>query len=89
MAKIEKYDVSEKQKKLISLLKNYPHPNHDDDQFKGMILCTLLTADEYGWTDEFIRICEDNTDATFSDILKLIHNEDRFPPLEIVEDEEE
>ncbi len=89
MAKINDYNVNEKQKKLISLLKSYPHPHHDSDQFKGMILCTVLAADEYGWTDEFVRICEENPNADFGYILKLIYTEERFPPLEIVYDDED
>lgn len=87
MAKNDNY-INEKQKKLISLLKKYPHPNHDDDQFKGLILCTVLSADERGWTDEFVRICEDNPNVSFSEILDLIITEERYPPIEIVDDEE-
>lgn len=84
-----KDEVSENEIKLIRLLKKYSHPHHDDEQFKGLILCIVMSADENGWIDEFIRICEDNPEVDFDDITKLIFTESRFPPLEIVDDDEE
>ena len=82
-------EVTERQNKLIDLLKSYPRPNHTDDDACGLIVCILLAADENGWTDEFIRICEDNPNLTFDEILDLIFTEERFPPLEIVDDDED
>lgn len=79
----------EKLRKLAKLLKAYPHPNHTEEDRKWVIIAALMSADENGWTDEFIRICEDNPEADFDDITKLIFTESRFPSLEIVDDEEE
>ena len=69
----------DKEKKLIDLLKQYPHPNHEGEDFRDTIVGVSLA--------EFIRICESNPNATFDEILDLIFTEDRFPPLEIVDDE--
>ncbi len=46
----------EKERKLIKLLKAYPHPDHTEEDRKGVILAIMISADENGWTDEFIRI---------------------------------
>lgn len=78
----------DKEKKLIDLLKQFPHPNHEGDDYRDTIVGVSLAADENGWTDEFIRICEDNPNSTLDDILALIFTEERFPPLEIVDDDE-
>lgn len=78
----------EKERKLIRLLKAYPHPNHTEEDRKVIIIGIMISADENGWTDEFIRICEANPDVTFDEITKLIITEERFPPIEIVDDEE-
>lgn len=75
-------------KKMIDLLKQFPHPNHEGEDFRDTIIGVSFSADAYGWTDEFIRICEENSNATFDEILDLIFTNDRFPPLEIVDDEE-
>ena len=83
-----KDEVSEGEIRLIKLLKKYPHPDHDNDQFKGLILCIVMAAEENGWVNEFIRICEDNPDLAFGGITKLIFTGERLPPLEIVDDEE-
>lgn len=45
-----------------------------------------MRPDANGWTDEFIRICESNPNASFDEILDLIFTEERFPPLEIVDE---
>lgn len=77
----------EKERKLIKLLKAYPHPDHTEEDRKGVILAIMISADENGWTDEFIRICEANPDVTFSELTQLIFTEERFPPLEVVDEE--
>lgn len=79
----------EKERKLIKLLKAYPHPDHTEEDRKGVILAIMISADENGWTDEFIRICEANPDVTFSELTQLIFTEERFPPLEVVDEEED
>jgi len=79
----------EKERKLIKLLKAYPHPNHTEEDRKGVILGIMISASENGWTNEFIRICEGNPTATFDEILSLIFTDERFPSLEIVDSEKE
>lgn len=78
----------EKERRLIKLLKAYPHPDHTEEDRKDVILAIMISADENGWTDEFIRICEANPDVTFSELTQLIFTEERFPPLEVVDEEE-
>ncbi len=79
--------MTAKEERLIDLLKQYPHPNHVGEDYTGCIFCISVKATENGWTDEFINICEDNPDTQFDDILALIFTDERFPPLEIVDDE--
>ena len=76
-----------KKKKLMELLKGFPHPNHEGEDHRDTLVGVCLAADANGWIDEFIRICEDNPNAQLDDILALIFTEERFPPLEIVDDE--
>ena len=82
-------EVTESELKLIKLLKNYPHPNHDKEGRQCSVIYILLAGRENGWTDDFVRICENNPNATFDEILDLIFTEERFPPLEIVDDDED
>lgn len=81
-------NTDEKEKKLARILKNYPHPDHSNEDRKWLIVALLMSAHDNGWTDEFIRICENNPSIDFGGILKLLITDDRFPPLEIVDDEE-
>lgn len=83
-----KRDMTEKEAKLIALLGRYPHAERDDDEICGIIYIISRAGRENGWTDEFIRICEANPDITFGELTRLIFTEERFPSLEIVDDEE-
>lgn len=76
-----------KERQLVGLLKSFPHPDYTDEDRKWIIVAILMSAEENGWTDEFIKICEENPGATFDDVTKLIFTEERFPALEIVDDE--
>ncbi len=84
---MNKTDLKDDEKKLIKLLKAYPHPNHKLDDHRGLIICISLSASQNGWTREFIGICEKNPDASFDEILNLIMTPERFPALEVVDDE--
>ncbi len=83
--------LSDKEKRLESLLRSFsdnyycnsPIPN-EYEEFVGDI---VEAGRENGWTDEFIRICEANPEAEFCDIVKLIYTPERFPPLEIYDDD--
>lgn len=79
--------MTAKEERLMDLLEHFPHPNHIGDDYDGCVICAVAAGREHGWTDEFIRICEDNPSVSFDDILALIFTEERFPPLEIVDDE--
>lgn len=81
--------LNAKQKKLIKLLKSYPRPNHTDDDACGLIIGILISANENEWTEDFIKICEENPSVTFDDIISLIMTEERYPTLEIVDHEED
>lgn len=81
--------MSKSEEILVSVLKSLPHPDHDDDQFYGLIFGIVVSGRENGWVNEFIRICEGNPDLDFDGITKLIFTDERFPPLEIVDDDEE
>ncbi len=80
--------LTKNEEKLADLLEQFPHPNHTGDDYESCLICISASGRRNGWTDEFIRICEENPNATFDDILALIFTEDRFPPLEIVDDDE-
>ena len=80
--------LTKNEERLADLLQQFPHPNHEGDDYESCLICISAVGRERGWTDEFIRICEENSNATFDEILDLIFTNDRFPPLEIVDDEE-
>lgn len=80
--------MTEKEKRLMHLLKGFPHPNHIGDDYMGINISILSAARKYGWTDEFIRICEENQGLAFDKILSLIFTDERFPPIPVVDDDE-
>lgn len=79
--------MNENGKHLVELLKKYPHPNHIGEDHRNAVVGVCLAADLNGWTKDFIRICESNPNVTFDDILELIYTPERFPPLEIYDDD--
>lgn len=85
-------ELSEKEKKLETLLRSFPDHYYCDspipNEYEEFIGDIVEDGRENGWTDEFIRICEENPNIEFCDIVKLIYSEERFPPLEIVDDDE-
>lgn len=81
--------MTNNEKRLIELIKQYPHPNHSVEDRNGLGICIMLSGRENGWTDDFIRICEDNPNISFDEILELIFSKERFPTLEIVDNEDE
>lgn len=83
--------VSDKLIRLRDLLYEFPQENIDiiPNERTNAVVVACLAADANGWVDEFIRICEDNKGKSFEEIKKLIFTEERFPPLEIVDDDEE
>lgn len=81
--------LTSNEERLAALLESYPHPNHSGRDYENALICISVSARGNGWTNKFIRICEENPNVIFDDILKLIFTEERFPPLEIVDDEQE
>lgn len=88
---IEVGDLSAKESRLKNLLESFPHKDFDEspvpNDFENGVALAVLDGRDNGWTDEFIRICEANKGITFTELEKLIYTEERFPPLEIVDDE--
>lgn len=82
---------NEKEKRLETLLRAFPDNFYCNSpipgEYEGLLESTLEAGRENGWTDEFIRICEANPGAEFCDIISLIHTPERFPPLEIYDDD--
>lgn len=85
--------LSEKEQRLERLLRSFPDNYYINspipNEYENFIGDIVEEGRENGWTDEFIRICEANEGAEFCDIVKLIFSKERFPPLEIVDDEDE
>lgn len=77
-----------KEKRLIQTLKSLPFYNYTEDERKSIIVLTCITAEENGWIDLLQKICDDNPNATLEEVFDLYYSEERFPPLEIVDDEE-
>ena len=80
--------LTKNEERLADLLEQFPHANHTGEDYENCLICISAAGRQNGWTDEFIRICEDNPNATLDDIFALIFTEERFPPLEIVDDDE-
>ena len=83
--------VSDKLIYLRDLLYEFPQTSIDiiPNERSNAVVAACLAAEANGWIDEFIRICEGNKGKTFEEIQALLFTESRFPPLEIVDDDEE
>lgn len=83
--------LSEKEQRLERLLRSFPDNCYQQspipNEYEEFIGDIVEAGREHGWTDEFIRICEANEGAEFCDIVSLIYSDERFPPLEIVDDD--
>ncbi len=64
--------LTKNEEKLADLLEQFPHPNHTGDDYESCLICISASGRRNGWTDEFIRIYEENPNAMFNDILALI-----------------
>ena len=71
--------------KGLSHAKNYIIPNEREN----MIICIILLARQYKKHSEIMQIIADNSDKDFAEISQMIIKSDLFPPLEIVDDDEE
>ena len=78
----------EKAKKLVQTLKSLPFSDYSEEERRSIIILTCVTAEENGWIDLLQKICVDNPQATLEEVLNLYYSEERFPPLEIADDEE-
>lgn len=83
--------LSEKEKKLENLLNAFPDTHYRDcpipNAYEEMIGDIVEAGRKNGWTDEFIRICEANPGVEFCEIVKMVYTDERFPPLEIYDDD--
>lgn len=86
-----KFEMNEREKLLFDLLQAFPDHFYVDcpipNQRESLIDSVMTDARENGWTDEFIRICEENKGAEFKDIIKLIFSKDRYPGVMIYDEE--
>lgn len=83
--------LSAKEKELETLLRAFPENYYCKcpipNAYEELVGDIVEVGRERGWTDEFIRICEANEGAEFCDIVNLIYSDERFPPLEIYDDD--
>lgn len=84
-------ELSEKEKELEKLLRAFPDTHYCispiPNEYEEFIGDIVEAGRDHGWTDEFIRICEANTGKEFCEVVKLIYSKERFPPLEIYDDD--
>lgn len=83
--------LSKKEQRLEMLLRSFPDNYYCEcpipNAYEELVGDIVEAGRDHGWTDEFIRICEANAGAEFCDIVSLIYSEERFPPLEIYDDD--
>lgn len=83
--------MSEEDRTLMQALKCLKHIQNDivPNERENMIICIVLLARQYKKHSEIMRIIEENSDKDFSTVSQLIVKSELFPPLEIVDDDEE
>ena len=79
--------LSEKQKKILSMIKPYAISVINDPNTEKMIICIVLGALEFDIEDKVIDILDHSDGLSFDGIVQKIVS--LFPPVEIVDDEEE
>ena len=79
--------LSEKQKKILSMIKPYAISVINDPNTEKMIICIVLGALEFDIEDKVIDIVDHSDGLSFDGIVKKIVS--LFPSVEIVDDEEE
>ena len=78
--------LSEKQKKILSMIKPYAISVINDQNTENMIICIVLGALEFDLEDKVIDILDHSDGLSFDGIVQRIIS--LFPPVEIVDDEE-
>lgn len=83
--------LSENDNNLLSSLKMLPFSENEavTNQRENMIICIMLLTRQYRKHEEVMKIIADNSEKEFVNVAQLILDSDLFPPLEIVEDDEE
>ncbi len=79
--------LSEKQKKILSMIKPYAISVINDPNTEKMIICIVLGALEFDIEDKVIDILDHSDGLSFDGIVQKIVS--LFPSVEIVDDEEE
>lgn len=79
--------LSEKQKKILSMIKPYAISVINDPNTENMIICIVLGALKFDVEDKVIDILDHSDGLSFDGIVQKIVS--LFPPIEIVDDEEE
>ena len=84
-------ELSEKEQYLLDLARSFPDDYYCNSpiplEYEMLLEDLIVDGRKFGWTDEFIRICEDNRGIQFCELLKLIVTEERYPLLEIVDED--
>lgn len=78
--------MTEKEKKLELILRSRPDSDYDEKMREAVIANALEEAHSHGWTDDFIRICEENPDLELGFLATLLFK-GRYKPLEVYDDE--
>ena len=79
--------LSEKQKKILSMIKPYAISVINDPNTEKMIICIVLGALKFDIEDKVIDILDHSDGMSFDGIVQKIVS--LFPPIEIFDDEEE
>lgn len=78
--------MNEKEKKLELILRSRPDSDYDEKMREAVITDALEEAHCHGWTDDFIRISEENPDLELG-FLATLFFKGRYKPLEIYDDD--
>ena len=79
--------LSEKQKKILSMIKPYAISVINDPNTEKMIICIVLGALKFDIEDKVIDILDHSGGMSFDGIVQKIVS--LFPSIEIFDDEEE
>lgn len=79
--------LSEKQKKILSMIKPYAISVINDPNTENMIICIVLGALKFDVEDKVIDILDHSDGLSFDGIVQKIVS--LFPSVKIVDDEEE
>lgn len=80
-------DVTDTERELVDLFLPYYKKDPSMDK-ENSIVGTIIAVSGENFEDEIIELVKDNKDKPFKELLDLIWTRERFPSLEIVDDDE-